>query len=74
MLEPTLLDSRSQEALRGGGSLCLLRSQFPVCLEVEHAGGGGLLQFVGAVGIDCEQQTSRWPLPQYHGYRILQLS
>lgn len=43
-------------------------------VEVEHAGGGGLLQFVGAVGIDCEQQTSRWPLPQYHGYRILQLS
>lgn len=33
-LEPTLLDSRSQEALRWGwGSLCLLRSHFPIYLE-----------------------------------------
>lgn len=43
-------------------------------VEVEPAAGGGLLQFVGAVGIDYKQETSRWPLPQYHGYRILQLS
>lgn len=48
----TLLDSRSQEALRWGWGVPLppqVSFSHLLRVEVEPAGGGGLLQFVGAV-------------------------
>ena len=53
---------------------CHIRWDSELLLGLPGDGGGDLLQFVGAVGTDREQQTSRWPLLSVMATRVLQLS